>query len=144
MIRLDLVLLADAASAHAGKLFIHGGGVTRITPPHVPWIHPQLAVVIRLAAEREDFLEPHEVALSLQNPEGGDVLPRTALPVGPVDLHRVEGEDAYVQLAMTFNHMPLQHEGVYRWQFELDGKRVREMAMPLAVTAPQIEPEVSQ
>lgn len=45
--QVDAFMLAEAARATDGRLFIHGGGLVRIVAPLLPWTHPQIALVAR-------------------------------------------------------------------------------------------------
>lgn len=132
--RLDCFLLADAAAAEGGKLYIHGGGITRLNVASVPLILPQLAVVIRWVAEPEDLLDDHLVEFSLSDPGGGAVIPRTRLPMAigkGRDLEVADGEERIVQLALGFAGVPFRKFGVYSLMVSLDSVVVRAMTLPV-------------
>lgn len=135
--RLDTCLLADAATATPdGKLFIHGGGISRITPPVLPWTHPLLAVVLRFELEAGDADRTHELALALVSPKGDQMLsPVPTLEVPPQRTRAVEGEESYLQAALQFATIPFASEGIYTLEVRVDGANVR--SVPLAVVAPQ-------
>lgn len=66
---LESLLLADNAAAAGGKLYVHGGGITRITPPTLPWVQPLLTVVLRLLADDvADLMAEHSVAMRWWTP----------------------------------------------------------------------------
>ncbi len=55
--RLDLFMLADGASAADGKLYIHGGAITRVSPPTLPSPPIILTVVARFLVDVEELGE---------------------------------------------------------------------------------------
>src|SRR5262245_50313329 len=97
--RLDTCLLADAATTTPdGKVFIHGGGITRLTPPTLPWTHPMLALVLRFELEEDDPGTSHQISLGLNSPAGEEMLtPAPELDVHPTPTKAVEGEESYLQ-----------------------------------------------
>lgn len=137
--RLDLMLLADAATASPdGKLFIHGGGVTRITAPVLPWTQPQLVLVARFLVEPDAYNRPHELQVSVTDPEGAIVVPPAQLPVTPQPQpEHIQGEELYMNMALGMASLSFTREGAYRFELRLDGKLVR--ALPLVVVAARLD-----
>ena len=134
--RLDTCLLADAADATPdGKLFIHGGGISRITPPVLPWVHPTIAVVLRFEMDDEDPGRAHVLTIDLRTASDESVLPDP--PSLTLNLGRpttVAGEPAYAQAAIQLAGLKFETAGLYHFSVVLDGE---EIASPrLAVIAP--------
>jgi hypothetical protein len=138
---LDTFMLADAATGTPdGKLFIHGGGITRITPPIIPWTQPQLAIVARLRMGPEDWDQEHELQLSLLDPDGALIMPPAPVTVeAPQRPDAAEGEEHYVQLAIGLASPTFAREGLYKVELRLGEKLLR--SLPLRVVA--VRPEAS-
>jgi hypothetical protein len=142
--RLDSFLLADGASAHDGKLYLLGGGVTRINPPQLPWIHPQLALVLRLRFDHlDDVAADHTVGVSLWYPDGSSLLAPPTFPLQREQPTTVSSdEEIYLHFVLNLGGLPLVQEGTYRIEIALDDEVVREMALPV-VLVPQSTTELS-
>lgn len=141
--RLDFMLLADAATATPdGKLFIHGGGVSRLNPPSLPWTQPQLGLVARFVMDLDDYGRPHEIQLSAAAPSGTLLIPPAQLPVEPAprpDTTAGDEEEVYMNMALGLASLTFGEEGVYRFDLRLDGELVR--SLPLAVVAARLNEE---
>lgn len=137
--RLDFMLLADAATASPdGKLFIHGGGVSRIMAPMLPWTQPQIVLVARFEMDQDDDYEtPHELQVSATDPDGAVLVPPSRLGVPPQPRpESIEGEERYMNMALGLASLMFGREGVYRFELRLDGELVR--SLPLVVVAARI------
>jgi hypothetical protein len=135
---LDTFMLADAATGTPdGKLFIHGGGITRITPPIIPWTHPQLAIVARLRMAAEDWDQVHELQLSLLDPGGALITPSApiTIPAPPRPPH-AEGEEQYVQLALGIASPTFAVEGLYRVELRRGDDVLRSFPLPVLAVRP--------
>jgi hypothetical protein len=137
-VRLETCFLADAASGHEGKLYVHGGGITRLTPPVFPFMVPMLAVVVRLEAELSDYEGTHEIGLTLLDPTGESVLPPVAVTshLGPTP-EFVDGEEQYIQLTLSLGGIPIPQPGLYRLELAIDGEVLRVLNLPV------VEPPVA-
>jgi len=131
--KLDMAMLSDAATALPdGKLYIHGGGVTRITATVLPWTQPQLAIVARFLLEEGDEDESHMLGLTFTNPQGHNMLPETSIEVAPQEQPAaVEGEERFLQLALNIAALTFTADGVYHVGLSLNGETVR--SLPIAV-----------
>src|SRR4051794_152094 len=121
--RFESCMLAEAASGLEGKLYIHGGGGTRITPPSPPWVHPTLSLVVRLPLEPADSAVDHEVTIALLDQTGEALFGPASIPVPSLHaIAPVEDEETYLQLAVTVAPIPFQRAGTYRFEVGLDGE----------------------
>lgn len=139
--RLDTCLLADAATGTPdGKLFIHGGGISRLTPPTLPWTHPMLALVLRFELASDDADRTHEIEVALVSPQGDQMLsPSPKIEVPRQHLNAVEGEELYLQAALQLGGITFASEGIYSMDVRLDGKKVRSLRLAVvAREAPQL------
>jgi hypothetical protein len=134
--RLDVCWLADAATGTPdGKLFIHGGGITRLSPPQLPWVHPMLALVLRFQIDRDDANQPHEIGLQIVAPDGTQLLsPAPAVAVDPGRPIAVEGEETYLQAVVQLAGLVFASAGIFTFNVSVDADIVR--ALPVAVVAP--------
>lgn len=93
---LDFFMLADGASVAEGKLYIHGGAITRVNPASLPSGPTLIAVVARLLIDEEDRGNPPvDVAIEWEKPDGTQLMPPLRAHVSadvPPDGIR-EGED---------------------------------------------------
>lgn len=133
---LDTLLLADAATATPdGKLFIHGGGITQLNPPALPWVQPLITVVVRLRMEEDDWDQPHQMQLEVSNPSGTPIMPPSPINVEATPQpEATEGEDQFLQMALAIANPIFTEEGLYRFDLTIDGELAR--SMPVAVKAP--------
>lgn len=135
--RLDTFLLADAATASPdGKLYIHGGGLTTIRAPVVP-LGVALAVAIRLQVDEDELRGTHELQLSMSAPDGSEVWPTQRLRFGPLaHLETIaDGEERYIQLALSFGAVTFATHGIYRLVLVVDGETLRDMSVPVVELA---------
>jgi hypothetical protein len=92
--RLDVFMLADGANAAEGKLYIHGGAITRVTPPTLPSPPIMLSVVVRLLADEAD---PDQLSLPIAvtwlRPDGTTLIATEATAVTERPAEAMEGED---------------------------------------------------
>lgn len=124
--KIDTLLLADAATASEGKIYVHGGGLTNITPPFFPWTHPQLAIVFRVVVEPGDEAEDHEMVIEILDPEGAAVVPELKVPMPRDSIPPREEEDEVIYLmgALTLAGLPLQTVGMHHVRLTVDDSDV--------------------
>lgn len=135
LMRLGMLMLADNAAGADGKLYIHGGGISRITPPTIPWTHPMLTLVLRLDFDSiDDILARHELVFAILDPEGttiagpGDLtLDRDEPPPGIL-----KGEPLYTHVALTIAPITFEREGLHEVHIDLDGAPAIRLALPVA------------
>lgn len=131
--RLETFLLADhAAAAPDGKLYINGGGITRLAAPTIPFAVPLLSVILRFQTTESDTGE-HWILLRLQDPNGVDLLPADPSQMPEVTTSGLKDEEHYVQIVMSFGGLPILNAGTYKFSVELDGKTVREVTLPVVL-----------
>jgi uncharacterized protein DUF6941 len=131
--RLDAFLLADVVTAPPdGKVYVHGGGLTRITAPVLPFTLPQLGILARFAIEASELERPHDFAFSLTDADGNDVIPPGELRSAPIAPPEVpEGEEHYLQLALNLTGITFPTAGVYHFELRADGEPVKTMTLPV-------------
>jgi hypothetical protein len=117
-------ILADAVDVGPnGKVFIHGGAVSRIFAREFPWTHPTVAVFARLEGTRDEIGSEHSFAIRIQRDDGGE-------PVADVEspFRLVEPSDSElppdVNFAMTFAGVRFIEAGMYHVTIEVDGEEL--------------------
>jgi hypothetical protein len=122
------MLLADAAQAVGGKLYVLGGGWSQVGPDPAP-----MALAIKIEVPWDETNVRHTAALELvdadgvpvavENPQGGNAplrveaqfevgRPPGVKPGTPID----------VPMALTFGAIPLPPNGRYEWRLSIDGR----------------------
>lgn len=126
-------LIADAVSSgEEGKLFIHGGGITRITGSF-PLTQPALSILVRLEREDEELGTDHQLVVRMINPAGAQVVELDTN-------YRIPGS-ANEQYPMTvdfvggFTGLEFEEPGLYHFVAVIDGTEVDRL--PLALDPPE-------
>jgi|SRR5579884_1087658 len=71
--KLDFFILADGVNVAEGKVYIHGGAITRIHPPSFPSPPLGVTAAIRLLVEPEEFdASSHSIVLDFRRRDGSD------------------------------------------------------------------------
>jgi hypothetical protein len=123
-VRFDFALLADYAQTIHGKLFVQGGGLTRVTVGGLPWLQ-SIAVCMRLEFDEDDDSgRPYHFQIQVVDPEGDAIFDHGA-PIAwqapPTEV--LEGEDRGAFIAVTLNGVPFQRTGPHRVTLAVDGAR---------------------
>jgi hypothetical protein len=133
--QLDTFMLADAATgAPDGKLYIHGGGITRIAAPEIPWTQPQLAIVTRLLMAPEDWGQTHRLQVLLLAPDRTPLMPTANVEIpAPSQLPAAEGQEQYMQLTLGFASPTFLEEGLYTVELHVNDELLRSMPLPVVL-----------
>ena len=134
-------MLADAASVAQGKLYIHGGAITRVNVV-VPTGVVNLAAAVRLIIEDNDQRAAgRPVAIVWLKPDGENLLPPLEgelAPEVPADVVVREAEEQGIIIVANFT-LGFETYGTYRVVFHLDDEPVAERPLavvPLPATSP--------
>lgn len=121
------LLLADAAEAVNGKLYILGGGWSITGPDPSP-----SAIAIKIEVPWDEANRAHELTLELFNADGQPIMVSTPLGEQPVrlpgqfEVGRPAGlkPGTPLDLALAFNiaPLPLPPDGRYMWRCSIDGR----------------------
>ena len=127
--KLDFFILADAAAAADGKLYVHGGGVRDFTVPVIPWTQPSLAFVFRMTFDPDDLLGSHDVAVQVMSKTDDAIIvgPANAL-IDPTTFPPLEkgATKNRISFALTIGGIPFPAVGKYAAQVMFDGDVVAE------------------
>ncbi len=137
----DFAVLADAAHAMAGKLYVLGGGWDVLRVARFPAIHHTMAIGMRISVPWTETDREIEMAVMLVDEDGTELFDR-----GPVrHKFRVrrppalpEGSAIGVVRALTLNMIRFPREGSYSYQLTIDGVDVSRIPFRVAsVPTPQ-------
>jgi hypothetical protein len=136
--RLDTLILADSANEAGGKLNILGAGITRLTPPVLPWSQV-VTLIVRAILEPDDFELDHTVRVLLLDPHDSPLLPPFDMTFGPDDLRpirerTVEGETTTAQLLFVMQGARINEAGTHQFVVEFDGHEVGRMPLPVVLS----------
>jgi len=120
----DYMVLADAASAAEGKLYLHGAGWDEIVTSEFPaTLTGGLGILLRIPWGETN--EPHNIELDLQDADGQSVLPPPGAFRGSVNVGRSAqleaGSDQVVPIAIALNGTKIERPGRYVITLQLDG-----------------------
>lgn len=116
--RLDAFLTADAlATPGDGKFYMHGGGLTRVMAPGLPFTVPQLGVFVRLELTPDEMRAGFKLQLALKDPYGNDALPFPELDAPAAEPPELlEGEPNFIILAVNIGGVAFVYEGLHRFE----------------------------
>jgi hypothetical protein len=123
--RLDFLMLADGANVAEGKIYVHGGGLTRATFPEFPSNPMFLTAVARFLMDADELgaLQEREVAFEMLHDDGTRVeLGGGQLRWDPGEQVREDEEQAVVLVAPML--IAFQAPGSYELRLLLDGEPV--------------------
>ena len=120
-----MFIVAEAAYASEGKLYIHGGALTNIAPPGFPWMHPQLALVLRLVVVPDDFETEHSIHVALYDDERNEITPSLLVPVLPESMPPMQvNRPMHLNAALTIANVTFERPGFYDFVVSVDGVEV--------------------
>lgn len=127
----EYAFLADAAEVQAGSKFhVLGGGITRLTGPAFPFVHPHLALVVGLRLTSDERNREHELVFVVSAPDGAQVANATGRVIshGPAD-----GSEVVLTIAIDLWNMTLKAAGEHMVSISIDGSERKRL--PLVVSA---------
>ena len=125
---IQVAVLCDAATDENGKMFILGAFDTIYTP-HLPAIHPQCTVALRVTFQAEDE-GTRKLSFHFINADGQAILKPIDIP--PVDV--TLPDDAHFltrNFILNINNLQFKEPGLYSVDVRLDDKVV--VSVPLLV-----------
>ncbi len=125
--KLDWMILANAAEIHGGLLTMMGGGWDTVTPggetpPGTPAAYVRGSLVARILMNRSETERPHVFEIRVMDGDGENIAPAlegeftaTLSPDLPT------GWDQSFLIAIDMTGMPLPVVGMYEMTFSVDG-----------------------
>jgi hypothetical protein len=136
----EYAFLADAAEVQAGSKFhVLGGGISRLSGPAFPFVHPHLALVVGLRVTAAERNREHDLGFVVISPDGAQLASATGKVIshGPND-----AGDVVVTVAIDLWNMTLRMAGEHTVRILIGGSERKRL--PLVVVggreAPSSEP----
>jgi len=128
-------MLADHAVVAEGKIYVNGGGITRINVPVLPFAVPMLSMVLRYMIEGPGDRAAHTLEMQFETPSGISLFPEASIDVViPESANRAPGEEEYAQTLVTMGGVPIIETGIHKYSVWWDGELVRAFALPVVLT----------
>jgi hypothetical protein len=127
MPEIEYAFLADAADAQPGQKFsVLGGGISRLSGPSLPFVHPHLSLVVGLRLSAAERNREHELSFVITAPEGATVAESTGRVVahGPAD-----PTDVVVTLAIDLWNLALSAAGEYAVRILIGGSERKRLSL---------------
>jgi hypothetical protein len=102
------------------KLSLLGAGITRITPPALPYDLPRIAVVVRFLVDDDDWGTTHQLALRWTRPDGGELVPTLRATFGAGTEQPPGGEEHAIVLVAEIGPLHFEHPGPHTLELYLD------------------------
>jgi hypothetical protein len=118
---LDFFMLADGANVAEGKIYIHGGGITRFHVPAFPSPMPQVAAVARFIIARDDIGRSQPITIGWRGPGDLGLLHEIRGDITAQDLGSLPNEEHGVVIVATFSGIPLERPGSYEARLTIIG-----------------------
>jgi hypothetical protein len=126
-VKVDFFILADAASAAEGKLYLHGGAITRLNLASLP-AAVTLAGAVRLLVDESDPTKPPQrFGVEWHRPDGTLLGPalEAETPPEPQQEGLREGEERGLLVILTFA-LVIDAYGPHEVRVTLDGEHAAE------------------
>jgi Family of unknown function (DUF6941) len=135
----EYAFLADAAEVQPGSKFhVLGGGISRLTGPAFPFVHPHLALVVGLRLTSVERNREHELGFVLTAPDGAEVASATGRVVshGPADPN-----DVVLTIAVDLWNLTLKGAGEHAVRITIDGSERKRLPLMVARVRETTTPE---
>jgi hypothetical protein len=127
---IEYAFLADAAEVQPGSKFhVLGGGVTRLSGPSFPFVHPHLSLVVGLRLTSAERTREHDLGFVVTAPDGVQVANASGRVIsrGPND-----PGDVVVAIAMDLWNMTLRLAGEHAVRITIDGTERKRLPLVVA------------
>lgn len=123
--KLRVLLVADHASTDpsSGKLYVTGGGITRIAAP-LPTTLPFLTFLAQFLLEDADYGNTHSAQIRITGPDGEQVGDIPPAGMGPFERAGEPGEEQTYTVGVTIGGIPVVSAGPYDFEIAVDGESV--------------------
>lgn len=130
----QVAVLCDAATDDNGKLNLLGAFDTLITP-HLPAIHPQCSIALRITFTAEDEGQ-HKLGISFVDADGKSIMPNfPALPINialPGDTHFITRN-----FIINIQQMKFDQPGLYSVDVFIDDQQLASIPLMVKYIPPQ-------
>jgi hypothetical protein len=135
---IEYAFLADAAQVGPGQKFhVLGGGISRLSGPALPFVHPHLALVVGLRLAPAERNRDYELAFALTDPGGSEAATATGRVVarGPA-----EQGDIVINIVIDLWNLNLRVAGEHALRISIDGSERKRLPLTV-VQSPEAVPE---
>jgi hypothetical protein len=129
-------MVADAATAFNGKLYVHGGGWDALVVRQFPAAHPSMALAVLLSADASEAPGTGEFRVQLVDEDGNDLGVGAAaiMGLGHGPFYR-PGQRSLVPIAIPFNEIRFDRPGTYEFRLFWNGQQLTP-SVAFSVTPP--------
>lgn len=130
-------MVADAATAFNGKLYVHGGGWNSLVVREFPLEHPAMALALVLSPDASEAPGTGELRVQLVDDDGNDsgVGAAATLGFGHNPLYQV-GQRTTVPFAIAFEKIRFEKPGQYEFRILWNGTELNLSAAFSVMNAP--------
>jgi Family of unknown function (DUF6941) len=116
-------MVADAASAFNGKLYVHGGGWNSLVAREFPFDHPAMALAIILSPDASESPGMGELRIQLVDDDGNDMGVGAAAGIGfgHNPLYK-DGQKVTAPFAIPFEKVRFEKPGQYEFRISWNGE----------------------
>ncbi|MGH3198881.1 MAG: DUF6941 family protein [Streptosporangiaceae bacterium] len=131
-------MVADAATAFNGKLYVHGGGWDALVVREFPADHPAMALALILCADSSEAPRMGELRVQLVDEDGNDAGAGAAatLGFGHNPLHKA-GQKTVAPVAIPFEKIRFEKPGQYEFRIFWNGDPLN-LSASFSVTPPPL------
>ena len=135
----EYAFLADAAEVQAGSKFhVLGGGISRLSGPAFPFVHPHLSLVVGLRLTAVERNREHELGFVVTAPDGSQVTNAT----GRVVSHGTgDAGDVVLTIAIDLWNLTLKVAGEYAVRITIGGSERKRLPLIVSGTRESSPPE---
>jgi hypothetical protein len=135
--RLDFLTLAENVAISERKLYIHGGALSVMRVPQLPWF-AELAIGGRFEADEDERGNSHTFSIAVVEPDGDALFPMQPMSLTLGDPHRVaDGWDLLqVLVSLKIKPLALRETGWYTVDVGLDGESVAQLSLLVELQLP--------
>lgn len=127
----EYAFLADAAEVQPGQKFhVLGGGITRLTGPSLPFVHPHLSLVVGLRMTSVERNREHDLMFVLSGPDGAEVATASGKVVARGS--RADTADVILTLAIDLWNLQLRAAGEHHVRVLIDGSERKRLELVVA------------
>jgi hypothetical protein len=136
---IEYAFLADAADVQPGSKFhVLGGGVSRLTGPSFPFVHPHMSLVVGLRLGAGERNHEYDMGFLVTGPDGAQVANATGKVVA-----RGTGDasDTIITLAVDLWNMTLKLPGEHLVRITVDGSERKRLLLTVGQAGREVAPE---
>lgn len=130
-------MVADAATAFNGKLYVHGGGWNSLVAREFPFDHPVMALALVLSPDASEAPGTGELRVQLVDDDGNDAGAGAAatLGFGHNPLYK-DGQRTTAPFAVQFEKVRFDKPGQYEFRIFWNGNELNLTAAFSVMNAP--------